>query len=82
MFKTKILKIIFFVILGTSLFVNVLLVIATKNMSDTQNAIMSCAKYAQATTNEKGGSTTSRKVEMDRIYDACLKTRYGIDQKI
>ncbi len=83
MLKTKTSKIIFFVISGISLFLNVLLIIATKNMSDSKDAISDCAKYAEKGTADKNYISASvQKVANDQIYDQCLKMRYGIDQKL
>ncbi len=82
MFKTKTAKIIFFSLLGISLVLNVFLIIATKNMLDTKDAISDCAQRAKSETS--GGnyiSESARKVASDRIYDQCLRERYGIDQQ-
>ncbi len=82
MFKTKTAKIIFFSLLCISLALNVFLIIAIKDMSDMKEAITDCAMRAQNETSSRNYiSDTARKVASDRIYDQCLRERYGIDQR-
>lgn len=81
MFKNKIIKIVFIAVLAVSLLLNVLLLMATKKMSDTQDAVTDCGTRAQTAVSGKVMSSAARKVVSDQIYDECLKTRYGIDQR-
>lgn len=80
MFKTKFRKVAFFSVFALSLIANAILIMGINNVYDTRNEIADCAKSSQEASKSKVGDS-AKKATFERVYEECLKARYGIDPR-